>query len=135
MAKLQSAQNFTARIVTGTRKYDHVTPVLQFLRWLPVQDMFNLRDATMAFKCIKGLAPPYLCEKFEFRSELHNINTRYRNDLNIPLYTSASGQRTFHFRAVTLWNNLPNNIKDIDTLSSFKREYKRILLDQFLENS
>ena len=71
----------------------------------------------MTFKCIKGLAPPYLSEKFELRSEIHNVNTRNKNDLNIPLYTSASGQRTFYFRAVTLWNNLPNNIKDINVLS------------------
>ena len=133
ITKLQGVQNFAARIVTGTRKYDHVTPVLQRLGWLPVQDMLNFRDAVMTFKCIKGLAPPYLSEKFELRSELHNVNTRYKNDLNIPLYTSASGQRTFYFRAVTLWNNLPNNIKDINVLGSFKSEYKRILLDQFLD--
>ena len=90
----------------------------------------------MTFKCIKGLAPPYPSEIFELRSELHNVNTRCKNDLNIPLYnTSASCQRTFYFRAVTLWNNLPNNIKDINVLSSFKTEYKRILLDQFLDTS
>ena len=56
----------------------------------------------MTFKCIKGLAPPHLSEKFEFRLELHNVNRRNKNDLNIPLYTSASGQQTFYFRAVTL---------------------------------
>ena len=94
--------------------------------------MLNFRDAVMTFKCIKGLASPYLSEKFELRSELNNVN---KNDLNISLYTSASGQRTFYFRAVTLWNNLPNNIKDINVLSSFKTEYKRILLDQFLDTS
>jgi hypothetical protein len=31
IAKLQTVQNFAARIVTGTRKYDHITPVLQQL--------------------------------------------------------------------------------------------------------
>ena len=133
--KLQSVQNFAARIVSGLRKYDHVTPVLRRLEWLPVQDMLNFRDAIMTFKCIKGLAPLYLSEKFELKSELHNVNTRHKNDLNIPLYTSTSGQRTFHFRAVTLWNNLPNNIKNINSLSSFKKEYKRILLDRFLDTS
>ena len=69
------------------------------------------------------------------RAELHDVNTRYKNDLNIPRYRSASGQRTFHFRAVTLWNNLPKNIKDIDALSRFKSEYKRILLTEFLDTS
>ncbi len=36
ITKLQAVQNFAARIVTGTRKYDHVTSVLQRLGWLPV---------------------------------------------------------------------------------------------------
>ena len=30
--KLQGIQNFAARIVSGTRKYDHITPVLKELR-------------------------------------------------------------------------------------------------------
>ncbi len=51
VTKLQGVQNFVARIVTGTRKYDHVTP------WLPVQDMLNFGDAIMTFKYTKGLAP------------------------------------------------------------------------------
>jgi hypothetical protein len=32
--KLQSVQNFAARIVSGRRKFDHITPVLKELRWL-----------------------------------------------------------------------------------------------------
>ena len=31
--KLQSVQKFACRIVTGIRKYDHVTPVLKRLKW------------------------------------------------------------------------------------------------------
>ena len=73
--KLQAVQNFAARIVTGTRKYDHVTPVLQQLGWLPVKYMLKLREAIFAFKCLKGLAPLYLCEKFHVRSDVHGVNT------------------------------------------------------------
>ena len=58
IAKLQSVQNFAARIVSGTRKYDHITPVLQQLNWLPVSYMLRYRDAVMTFRCLKGLAPP-----------------------------------------------------------------------------
>ena len=32
---LQTVQNFAARIVSGTRKFDHVTPILKQLQWLP----------------------------------------------------------------------------------------------------
>ena len=37
LQKLQCVQNAAARIITGTRKYDHITPVLRELHWLPVK--------------------------------------------------------------------------------------------------
>ena len=135
ISKLQSVQNFAARVITGIRKYDHVTPILQQLAWLPVECMLKHRDAVMTFECMKGLAPPYLCDKFEMRSKTHSVNTRNKDKLDIPLYNSASGQRTFHYRAVSIWNELPNHIKDIDTLDRFKLEYKCHLLHGFLESS
>ena len=45
-----------ARIVTGARKYEHITPMLKELHWLPVAKQLEVRDILMAFKCIKGLA-------------------------------------------------------------------------------
>ena len=66
IAKLQTVHNFAARIVTGTRKYDHITPVLQQLKWLPVSYTLRYKDAVM---CLKGLAPPYLARRFTSRSQ------------------------------------------------------------------
>ncbi|KAF7662572.1 hypothetical protein LDENG_00232880, partial [Lucifuga dentata] len=40
---LQLVQNAAARLLTKTRKYDHITPVLASLHWLPVQ----ARDAAL----------------------------------------------------------------------------------------
>jgi len=34
--KLQSVQNATARLITGTRRRDHITPLLRQLHWLPI---------------------------------------------------------------------------------------------------
>ena len=48
--KLQGVQNFAARIVSGTRKFDHVSPALKDLRWIPVKSHLYLRDAILAFK-------------------------------------------------------------------------------------
>ena len=36
IAKLQRLQNSAARIVSRTRKYEHITPVLIKLHWLPI---------------------------------------------------------------------------------------------------
>ena len=38
LRKLQSVQNATARLITGTRRRDHITPVLLKLRWIPIRE-------------------------------------------------------------------------------------------------
>ena len=36
--KLQSVQNAAARLITHSKKYDHITPILKELHWLPVEE-------------------------------------------------------------------------------------------------
>jgi len=91
ISKLQKVLNFACRIITGKRKFDHITPVLRELRWLPVISFLKYTLGVLAFKCVKGLAPGYLCHRFKTRTCVHDCNTRYKNNLNIPAYKSASG--------------------------------------------
>ena len=104
--KLQLLQNFATRIVANKRKYDHVIPILRSLNWLPVKDQLYFRDAVLAFKCMSELAPAYLSDKLITRSIVGNRETRNSQMLNIPLFRSATGQKTFHYRTVNIWNNL-----------------------------
>lgn len=41
--KLQLVQNFAARIITITYKYDHITLVLKGLKWFPVDRNLEFR--------------------------------------------------------------------------------------------
>ena len=99
--KFQNVQNFTARIITRLQKFDHITPVLTELKWLSVESMLVYRDCILVFKCLRGLAPDYPANKFKKRSEIHNKDTRNKNKIDIPGYRTATGQRTFHYRAVS----------------------------------
>ena len=129
IARLQKVQNFVARIVTGARKYEHITPMLKELHWLPVAKQLEVRDILMAFKCIKGLAPPSLCNKFSTRSQVHTRNTRNKDKLHIPSFRSATGQRSFSYRAVQLWNDLPESLANIESFNVFKNAIKGRALD------
>ena len=51
LKKLQLVQKFAARIITGARKFDHITPYLQQLGWLPVKDHIRYRGLIVMFKC------------------------------------------------------------------------------------
>ena len=84
----------------------------------------------MAFKCVKSIAPPYLCKKFRKRFDVRSVATRNSNLLNIPSLKSASGQRSFHYRATKLWNALPDDMKDLQ-LDPFKQKLQSLLSEDF----
>lgn len=128
--KLQSVQNFACRIITNTKKFDHITPALREISWLPVKEHLLYRDSIMSFKCMNGLAPPYLCELFCKRNAIHDRNTRNRELLHIPLCKTKSGQRSFRYRAVNIWNNLDNELKQL-TLRAFKKTLKSNMLRSY----
>jgi len=128
IAKLQAVQDFECRIVSGSKKYNHVTPILRQLKWLPVKQHMYYRDSIIAFKCMNGLAPGYLSDQFTKRSSISTRKTRNSQHLNIPLFKTATGQRTFYYRMVSLWNALPQNIKLSQSLAHFKTLMRKILL-------
>ena len=58
--KIQAMQNFACRIISRTKKYDLVTPILKDLQWLPVRQQLYYRHAIMAFKCMTVCTPDWL---------------------------------------------------------------------------
>ena len=86
--KLQAVQTFACRIVSGAKKYDHVTPLLKSLSWSLVKDQLYYRQAIMALKCMTGHAPEYLTCQFITRDQVSERTTRSSQKLNIPLTTT-----------------------------------------------
>ena len=135
ICRLQSVQNFAARIITGTRKFDHITPALRDLRWLPIKQKLFFRDAVIAFKCMTGQAPHYLSDQFTTRLAVTGRAIRSCQLLNIPLYKSSTGQRPFYYLMVHIWNNLDSTLKTAKSISTFKFYVKNKLITDFLLNS
>ncbi len=57
ISRLQKIQNFAARIVSGKWKFDHISPVLQDLHWLPVSYMLRYRDSVHDFQMFEWPSP------------------------------------------------------------------------------
>ena len=55
--RLQSLQNAAARLVTVSRRSEHITPVLRSLHWLPVRQRVTFKLVTLIHKCLNGQAP------------------------------------------------------------------------------
>ena len=60
--RLQKVQNMSAQVFSRTRKYDHISGVIESLHWLPVEDRITYKILTIVFKVLHGLAPSYLTE-------------------------------------------------------------------------
>ena len=86
VAKLQSMLNTAARLGTKTRKYEHITPVMINLHWLPIQYMIQFKLLLLIYKSVHGLAPGYLTDKLSLRP---NKGLRSDNQLllNVPVST------------------------------------------------
>ena len=61
------------------------------------------------------------------KSSVHNRTTRNNEKFEIPLFRSATGQRTFAYRAVSLWNTLDEDLRNATTVKAFKKALKLVM--------
>ncbi|XP_078248725.1 uncharacterized protein LOC140706526 [Pogona vitticeps] len=62
MRKLQMVQNLVDRLLTGLRKYQHLSTTLAALHWLSVHSRIDFKVLMMTYKALSGLGPRYLAE-------------------------------------------------------------------------
>ena len=127
LSKLQRLQNAAARLVSNVAKYDHITPTLVHLHWLPVTYRVNFKIAMLAHKCIYGNAPEYLKDLIKVKSTTR-YNLRSDGEMLLEDYSARSkktlGDRTFKVAAPRIWNILPKDIRKQDNYYTFKKQLK-----------
>ena len=47
-------------LICRVTKYDHATPCLLKLHWLPIRERINFKILMYIYKCLNGTAPTYL---------------------------------------------------------------------------
>ena len=128
---LQHVQNAAAKIIMRARKYDHVTPLLKELHWLPVQDRIKFKLLLMTYKSLNGLAPRYLSDLLHWKTATRTLRSTNKHLLYVPKYKLESyGGRSFSSAAPRLWNELPIEIREQVTISTFKKHLKTYLFSK-----
>ncbi len=128
--KLQMVQNAAARVLTRTRKYDHISPVLSTLHWLPTKHRIDFKILLTTYKALNGLVPQYLSELLSHYSPPRPLHSQNSGHLIIPrISKSTTGGRSFSYLAPKLWNNLPNTVWEADTLCQIKSRLKTHLFN------
>ena len=127
LSKLQRLQNAAARLFSNVAKYDHITPTLVKLHWLPVRFRVIFKIAMLAHKCIYCQAPEYLKGLVKVK-RTSRYNLRSDGGLLLEDYSARSkktlGDRAFKTAAPKIWNILPEDIRMQDNYNIFKGQLK-----------
>ena len=96
--------------------------------WLTVRELIRFETATTVFKSVNQLRPDYMALMFQRQREqagrtLRNTET----DLNIPLFRTNNGQKSFAYQGASVWNGLDHQIILSPSLSNFKLKLKEVL--------
>ena len=128
--RAQKVLNFAARIaIGGVRKYDHVSPIFEKLKWLKIKTRFMYSICLLIFKSINNIIPEWVFSLSTIRENRENrVNTRHQNNLFIPRVTTDTGARNIMILGPKLWNQLPHNITNCQSINLFKSRLMQYLL-------
>lgn len=125
LAKLQRVQNTAARLIARRKKYDHITPVLIELHWLPVKFRCEYKLLVYVFKSLHGIAPVYLQDLLTVYKPTRSLRSENSMRIQTPrVKTKLYGVRRFDKAASTLWNNLPGDLRVLDSVDIIKSKLK-----------
>ena len=116
--------------IVSNSSYDtSATLLIKNLKWLTVTDMIKSETATMTYKAITVLTPCYLANLCTKNTD-RNIDINLRNtanDLYIPRMTTSKGQKAISYRGAKTWNQHSLDMKEANSLNSFKCKLKHHL--------
>ena len=127
LSKLQRIQNSAARLVTLSRKHDHITPILYDLHWLPIKFRIMYKINLLTYKCLHGTAPIYLQELIHQYVPSRNLRSSCQSLLTSVKPSTRYGHRSFCVATAELWNILPLHVKNSLTINQFKKSLKTYL--------
>ncbi len=129
LSRLQLVQNAAARLLTGTRKREHISPVLISLHWLPVKYRIHFKSLLFVYKGLHGLAPSYISDLLFYCNASRELRSNSSLQLTVPrTRLKLKGDRAFSVAAPQLWNNLPSYIRSAPTYADFKSLLKTYYL-------
>ena len=111
-----------------TKQFDHASPYVPLGDSLAVgkRERIIFKIMTVVYKCLTGTAPNYLTACLSLyrpaRANLRSASDITRlTEHNFRRLMQSAIKRSFTHKAPQIWNTLPTNIRESDSLSSFKK--------------
>jgi hypothetical protein len=126
--KLQLVQNAAARLLTGARYRDHITPIRKELHWLPVSHRIQFKLLMLCFKARTGRTPNYISDQVHHYRPVQHLRSADEELLVVPeSRTPSYGDRCFDHSMAVAWNALPRHLRNERDPLKFKKMLKTFL--------
>jgi len=124
--KVQSVQNAAARLITGTRRCEHITPVLQKLHWLSVRQRVEFKLACLVHQSLAEQTPSYLASDIQLTTNTGRPQLRSASEriCVVPRTRTSFGDRSFSAAGPCVWNALPSYLRQDMNYRHFKHALK-----------
>jgi len=129
---LQHVQNAAARLIFGLKTFDHITPSLIQLHWLPVRWRIQYKLCLMMHHLHTGRSPSYLADVVEpvSKKSARRLRSTDSSCYSTPRLRTKFGERAFSFSGPAAWNALPTDIRDKACTTTFKKKLKTFYISQ-----
>ncbi|XP_051980605.1 uncharacterized protein LOC127641781 [Xyrauchen texanus] len=126
--RLQLVQNAAARLLTGAKKREHISPVLASLHGLPVHYRIHFKIFLFVYKDLNGVAPSYLSELLSYQQTPRSLRSSDKFLLQIPRSRlNFKVDRAFSVAGPRLWNSIPLDVRSAPSIPVFKSRLKTYL--------
>ena len=126
--RLQLIQNSAARLLTKTKKREHITPILYSLHWLPVSKRIDFKVLLIVYKALNNQGPAYITDFLHPYTPSRTLRSSTAALLDTKTKPKKKiGEAAFCFYAPTLWNTIPQEIREATSTNIFKQKLKTYL--------
>lgn len=125
--KIQVLQNTCMRYSAKVKRRDHITPYFVQHGWIRMDVRRSIHYLCLLHKIMQTNRPSYLKHKLVFGSDVHNISMRNTNLLHVPRHSTSYFKGSFSYQAASLYNMLPQSVRNVSSHSVFKQKVKDLL--------
>ena len=122
--RVQKIVNFAARVVTGRRRYDHVSDAIVQLGWMTADQLVHYHTLTAVNRTLMTGLPAYMRETIGPRANaVHSHGTRNANRWTLPQIRCEAGRRRLCYRGVSMLNEI-----DIEPCTTYFRHDLKVAI-------
>ena len=126
--KVQIIQNKLLKVITNQKYRTPTNDLHNSLEILKVKDILTQETLGFVHNFTHNKLPIIFNNYFRKFYDIHDRNTRNRNNFIIPRSKTVLGSKTIKYIGTVTWNALDQNIKLIDNIKKFRLSWKKNIL-------